>query len=221
MYRTVLWLAIVACVLPAGCGGGQKKTRTDGAEVELTAMQQLQAVSTDLQAGVDRLMAPINETQRIIDHITAMPGRLGIDAGSLMGMCKSSFQSGQLDFDANISAAAEVQAEVMGVLARLNHIVAELKATPQKVTALGQQAVEATAKVPLLATQVATSANVTLANPFSSAEDKAQAQADMNAVNQVKGEVMTKISEIQAKVTGIPAMATEALAKLGAAFAVG
>jgi len=220
MYRIVLSIAIAACMLPAGCGGSQKKTQT-GAGAELTAMQELQAVSTDLQTGVDNLMAPINETQRIIDHITAMPGRLGIDAKSLMGMCKSSFQSGQLDFDANISAAAEVQAEVMGVLARLTHIVAELKATPQKVTALGQQAVEATAKVPVLATKIATTANVTLSNPFAAAEAKAQAQADMNAVNQVKGEVMAKISEIQTKVTGIPAMATEALAKLGAAFAAG
>ena len=134
---------------------------------------------------------------------------------------RSTFQSGQLEFDANISAAADVQAEVLGVLARLTHIVADLKATPQKVTAIGTQAVEATAKVPVLAAKVATSANVTLASPFAKPEAKAQAQADMKAVNQVKAEVMTKISEIQSKVTGIPAMATEALAKLGAAFAAG
>jgi len=222
MYRAAPPTLVVACVLLASCGGSGKQTRNQaGATGELTPMQQLQAVSGDLQAGVDELMAPINETQQIIDHVTAMPGRLGIDARSLMGMCQSTFQSRQLAFDANISAAADVQAEVMGVLVRLNHVVAGLKAIPANVGALGAQAVEATAKVPLLATKVATSANVTLTNPFSSPEEKAQAQADVQAVSQVKAEVMAKISEIQAKVTGIPAMATDALAKLAAAFAVG
>jgi hypothetical protein len=231
MQRFIVTVVVVlACGLLVACGGSKKKSQgqanaAGGAQgqvqVDLTPMQELQALSTNLQAGVDALMSPINETQLLIDHITAMPARLGIDARSLMGMCSATLQSGQVAFDASISPDAAIQAEVQGVVARLAFIVAGLKAIPENVKALGQQAVEATAKVPVLATQVTTSANVTLANPFAKGPEKAQAQADINAVTQVQGEVQAKISEVQNTIMGIPAMATSALAKFAAAFAVG
>jgi len=224
MHRYVI--AIGICTVLVACGGDKKQTQNQanaagGAQVELTPMQELQGLSTNLQAGVDALMAPINETQLLIDHIAAMPGRLGIDARSLMGMCSATLQSGQVAFDANISPDAAVQAEVHGVVSRLAHIVAGLKAIPENVKVLGQQAVEATAKAPVLAPQVTASANVTIANPFAKPEVKAQAQADMNAVNQVQAEVSAKISEVQNTIMGIPTMAADALAKFAAAFAVG
>lgn len=226
MYRIMISIAICASLV--GCGGDKKSSQTQtqadaagGAQVEMSAMDKLNGLSAELQAGVDALMAPINETQQLIDHITAMPARLGIDAKSLMGMCSGTLQSGQVSFSADISADAAVQAEVHGVLERLNYIVAGLKAIPENVKALGQSAVSATAKVPVLATQVTTSANVTLANPFAKPEVKAQAQADMNAVNQVQAEVSAKVSEVQATIMGIPTMAIDALAKFAAAFTVG
>ena len=228
MYRIMIPIAI--CALLAGCGGSKKSSQTQtqanvagGAQVqaELSAMDELKGLSANLQAGVDALMAPINETQQLIDHITAMPARLGIDVKSLMGMCSATLQSGQVSFSADFSADAAVQAEVHGVLERLNYIVAGLKAIPSNVKALGQSAIAATAKAPVLATQVSTSANVTLANPFAKPEAKAQAQAEMNAVNQVQAEVSAKISEVQSTIMGIPTMAIDALAKFAAAFTVG
>lgn len=228
MQRIVFALAL--CLSLAACGGSKKSSNNQGnaapgaagqVQVELTPMQELQGLSINLQAGVDALMSPINETQLLIDHITQMPARLGIDARSLMAMCSTTLNSGQIAFDASISPDAAIQAEIHGVLERLSFIVAGLQAIPQNVQALGQAAVEATAKVPLLATQVSTSANVTLANPFAKPEAKAQAQADMNAVNQVQAEVQMKISEVQSTIMGIPAMATEALAKFARAFTMG
>ena len=85
MYRIIISIAICASLV--GCGGDKKSTQTQtqadaagGAQVELSAMDKLNGLSAELQTGVDALMAPINETQQLIDHITAMPARLGIDA---------------------------------------------------------------------------------------------------------------------------------------------
>ena len=66
MYRIMISIAI--CASLAGCGGDKKSSQTQtqadaagGAQVELSAMDQLNGLSAQLQAGVDALMAPINE----------------------------------------------------------------------------------------------------------------------------------------------------------------
>ncbi|MDD5308862.1 MAG: hypothetical protein PHU25_16225 [Deltaproteobacteria bacterium] len=41
--------------------------------MELSAIDQLKALSTDLQAGVDALMQPINDTDSLINDSRACP----------------------------------------------------------------------------------------------------------------------------------------------------
>ena len=48
---------------------------------------------------------------------------------------------------------------------------------------------------------------------------KAKATADLSGVKVAQDEASKAINDAQAKVTGIPAMATGALGKLGASFA--
>jgi hypothetical protein len=222
MYRTFV-LAIACCLVVPACGGGNGgsgETSAD-AEADLSAMDQLNGLSVELQAGLDTLMQPINDTQSVIDDITSMPARLNIDAASLMSMASATMESGTVSIAADFNAEAAVRAEVEAVLTKLQGIVAGLKATPERVQQMSMTLAQATAKLPVLATQVTTSAQAKLANPLGSAESKAQAQADLNAVAGVQANIQAQISDVQAKVTGIPVMATEALAKLAASFAGG
>jgi len=155
----------------------------------------------------------------VIDDITTLPDRLGMDASALMSMVGATMEGGEVSISADMNLDAEAKAELEAVMNRLKGIVEGLKATPDRVKVMMGRVTAATAEVPVLATEVTTSANLTLSNPLASDEDKAQAQADINNVAQIKGMVEAKIQEVQNQLANIPAMATEALAKLTASFA--
>ncbi|MBX3200440.1 MAG: hypothetical protein KF850_14800 [Labilithrix sp.] len=213
----VLGLSVIAC----GGGSEEPKTPADKASAPVSPMEELKAIPADLDAEVASLTKPIDDVQSIIDELGAFPKKHGLAAADVMGMAKATFDSGKVEMNLKADVAAEAAAELEVLLKRLNDTVIALKATPDHVAALTAKATAATAKVPLLATKVSSSASVTVANPFGSAEDKAKAQAEIDGVKQVQADTSKSISDVQAKVTGIPQMATAALAKLTASFAAG
>jgi predicted small secreted protein len=222
---TLIIVSVLLTALLAACGGskggGGDANASGEAKVELTGIQKLEKVSADLQAGIEQLMQPINDVHWVVDQLTSMPARLNIDAKSLMGMAKATMDSGQIAISADLNLAAEAQAEVQALLDRIRAIVAGLQATPERVKLLGAQAAAAMGQVPVLAMGITTAAQAKLANPLASAESKAQAQADLQAVVGVQASVEAQIQDVQNKIMGIPALATEALAKLAASFAGG
>ena len=213
----VLGLSVIAC----GGGSEEPKTPADKASAQVTPMEELKAIPKDLDAEVASLTKPIDDVQSIIDDLGAFPKKHGMAAADVMGMAKATFDSGKVEVSVNADVAAEAKAELEALLKRLNDTVIALKATPDKVAALTAKATTAMAKVPVLATKVSSSASVTVANPFGSADSKAKAQAEIDSVQQVQAETSKSISDVQSKVTGIPQMATAALAKLTASFAAG
>jgi chromosome segregation ATPase len=224
MKRTVAissTLLLAASLVACGGSKGKSGDTSAEAEVDLSAMDELKGLSTELQAGIDELMQPIDDSQAVIDEITALPQKLNLDAKSLMSMASATVENGTVSIDANMDLEAEARAEVEAVLGKLQAIIEGLKATPERVKLLGTKAAGAVAKVPVLATKIQTTATAKLGNPLASAESQAQAQADLDSLAQVKGDVQAQIQDVQAKIQGIPAMATEALAKLTAAFAGG
>jgi hypothetical protein len=215
-------MSVLLFIALAACGGSKAEGDTAGeAKVELSGIQKLEKLSADLQAGVDQLMQPITDTQWVVDQVTSLPARLNLDAKSLLGMAKATMDSGSISISADLNLAAEAQAEVQALLERIQAIVAGLQATPERVKILTAQAGAAIAQVPVLAMGITTSAQAKLANPLASAESKAQAQADLSAVVNVQAGVEAQIQDVQNKIMGIPALATEALAKLAASFAGG
>lgn len=213
----VLGLSIMAC----GGGSEEPKTPADKASAQLSPMEELKAIPKDLDAEVASLTKPIDDVQSIIDDLGAFPKKHGLAAADVMGMAKATFDNGKVEMKLEADVAAEVKAELEALLKRLSDTVAALKATPDRVASLTAKATAAAAKVPVLATKVSSTASVKVSNPFGSAEEKAKAQAEIDSVQQVQADTSKSISDVQAKVTGIPQMATGALAKLAASFTAG
>jgi len=217
-------VVLVFALAAAACGGskGEAKGSADAqaqGQADVPAMDQLKFISADLQANLNALMAPITETDALIEQITSMPQRLNLNAKALMGMCKATLDNGQVQIAADFNADAAVRAELEGVLMKLKAIVDGLKAMPQNAQALTVKAGSAIVAVPALGAKITAEATVKLNNPFGKPEVKAQAQADLQSLSQVQADVQATISQVQQQVMGLPAMAAGALAKLGAAFA--
>lgn len=205
-----------------GCAHNNKDTSTaETTKADLSPIEELKAIPDDLDASVKDIMKPIDDTQSVIDQVTSLPKRYKLNAKDVMGMASASVQSGQVNvnFDAKATVADDAKAEVTAALTKLTDIVTGLKATPDKVAALGKKLATVSAKVPVLATRVTSESTVTLSNPLASADAKAKAQANIDGVKQIQGTVQASIKDTQAKISGIPAMATTALGKITAAFA--
>jgi hypothetical protein len=205
-------------VTVTGCGGGAGTAKVNSGAVEASPMDELQAIPKDLDKDVAGLTKPIEDVQTIIDEITNLPKKHHINAGEMAAMSKATFDNGKVEVKVNGDVSAEAKAEIEASLKKLSLVVAELKATPAKVAALTSKIVKVTAKVPLLATEITSKATFAASNPFGSADGKLKANAELASVQKVQADVSKSISDAQAKVTGIPALATGALGKLGASF---
>ena len=206
-------------VTVTGCGGGASSAKVSSAEVERSPMEELQAIPKEIDKDVASLTKPIEDAQVIADELTDLPKKHHISAGDMAAMSKATFDNGKVDVKVNGEVSAEAKAEIEATLKKLSVVVAELKSTPERVAAVTSKIVKVTAKVPLLATEITSKATVTVSNPFASSGGKAKAAADLSGIQKAQGEVTKSLGDAQSKVSGIPALATGALGKLGASFA--
>jgi uncharacterized protein YicC (UPF0701 family) len=212
-FASVSWLV--------GCGGGngeEPKTAQAKASLELAPIDELKSIPKDLEAEMTAITRPIDEVQAIVDDLGKLPAKLKLNKSQLVALAKASFDNGKVEVKLDMDLAAEAKAEVEAYLKRIAAVVADLKATPDKVAGLTKKVASATARVPVLATKVTASATATVSNPFGDASAKAKAQADLDGVKKAQEDVMKSVNDIQGKVAGIPEMATNALAKLTASF---
>ncbi len=204
----------------AGCGGSsnQPKSAAD-AKAEVPPMEELQAMPKEINAQLTELTKPIDDVAVVIEQLTSIPKRHGISAGDMAAMAKGTFDNGTVEVKVKGDVKAEAKAEIEAALTKLKEVVAGLKAIPEKVAAFTPKLVAATAKIPVLATKISATASLTASSPFSSADSKAKANVELTTVKTVQAEASKAVSDAQSKITGIPALATGALGKLGASFA--
>jgi hypothetical protein len=220
------YLLIAALASPLGlvaCGGGNQAEPNTAAtaQAELTPMDELKGISKDLDAAVASLMKPIDDAQFIFDELGGLPKKYGITPGDMMAMAKGTLDNGKVEVKADLNVTADAKAELELLLKKLADIVVGIKATPDKVAELAKQLAADTAKVPVLASKVTASTTAISLNPFAGSEARAKAKADAAALAQVQKDVSKTISDTEAKIAGIPTMATKALAKLTASFSGG
>ncbi len=221
--RLIVSSFIVGLSLAAfGCAAHNKEAGSaETTKADLSPIEELKAIPDELNASVQDIMKPIDDTQSVIDQVTSLPKRYKLNAKDVMGMASASVQSGtvNVNFDAKATITDDAKAEVTTAITKLTDIVVGLKATPDKIAALGKKLAKATAKLPVLSTRVTSESTLTLSNPMAGADAKAKAKANIDGVKQIQGTVQASIKDTQAKISGIPAMATTALGKITAAFA--
>lgn len=218
--RILLLALAAASTVTTGCGGG--KAKGDASAPEKSAIDELKGLPAELDAEVQKLMAPIDGLQSMLDQLSNLPKKLGINGADFMKLVK-----GTLDGTAQAGAApianldANAKAELDTFLAQIKQFKEDLSSIPERAAGLTATCATMTGKVTMLATQVTTEASVVAANPFAAADAKKKAQDDAAAVAGIQADVSQRISATQQKITGIPGMATEALAKFTAALAGG
>jgi hypothetical protein len=217
MFKHLLVAAALVSMpaLALGCGAKDPNTAED-AKADQSPVDELRGITDDLGKDVDAIVQPINDVDSIVAALDALPKKYGIKPNDLKVMAKSAFDGGEITLSASIKP--EAKDEVLALLNKIQAIGAGLKATPDKVQALVAKLPVTIARVPVLVGKAQASLSVKANNPFGNADEKAKAKSDLADLDKVKGDVMAKIDTIKTQVTGLPAKASQASAKIAAVF---
>jgi len=224
MTRATLFVVTSLCtalLMPAvGCSKKDKGTdNPDAAEGDVDPLVELQGIPDLIQAEIDLVLQPINDVDVVVDQVTTMPTRLGVDAAALTGLAKASLDGGSVAVDLDVDV--EVKAEIETLLETVTGIAVGLKETPERAKQAGVNIAELGVKGAGLVAKLTAKLNAKLANPMLKGDAKLKVEADLAMVVQINGDIQAQVADAKATVTGLPATGATALAKLTAAFAGG
>jgi hypothetical protein len=198
-----------------GCGGGGGNTKGD----DLSSYDKLKAIPTELQAEVDKLMAPMNSVDALIKQAGELPAKASLDVPTF-----NAFVAKLLNGEPGIevpSVPDTAKGEMDAFVTSVKAFQAAIAATPDNATALTAMIAEKSATVPALVSAVAAESTAVTANPFASAADKAKAKTESAGAKALAGDIEKQIGTIKGDLGGIPAKAAGALTKLQAALMKG
>jgi hypothetical protein len=216
--------AIALCAvfaLPMGCSKKDKGSTNpdEAAESDKDPLAELQSIPDQIQAEVDNVLQPINDIDVVIEQLTTIPEKHGVNAADLTGLAKASLDGGEVSVDLDIEGDAKAEIEQM--LATIKGIGVGIKELPQRSATAAKNIVALGTKGAGLATSLTTKYQAKLSNPMMKADKKAEVQAELDSVMKVQADLKGTVSQAKADVMGLPAKGTEALAKLTAALAGG
>src|SRR5262245_57979639 len=113
MQRLTIALTLLTLVAaPLGCEKKDKGTKNpdEASDSDKDPLAELQGIPDQIKAEVDGVLKPITDVDVVIDQVTTMPDRLGIDAKGLRAMASASLTNGEVAV--NIDIAADAKAEV-------------------------------------------------------------------------------------------------------------
>jgi hypothetical protein len=224
MQRLTLALTLVTLtVAPLGCEKKDKGTQNpdEASESDKDPLEQLKGIPTEIQAEVDGVLKPITDVDVVIDQVSTMPSRLGVDAAALRGMASASLTNGEVAIKVDASITEEAKAEIQGVLDTVKGIGIGLKETPQRATVATKNILALGAKSAALVAKLTAKYQAKLSSPLTKAEEKLKIQAELDGVVKLDADIKAVIGDAKSTVTALPAKGTEALAKITAAFAGG
>ncbi len=215
-------LGTLVIVPSTGC---KKKDKTENpdeaAESDVDPLEELKSIPTQIQAEVDGVLQPINDIDVVIDQMAAIPGKYEIDAASLTGMIKGSFEGGKAEISADMNVSEEARAEIQTLLQTTKGIAVGLKELPERSATATKNIVALGAKATALVGKLQTKYQAKLSSPFTKAEEKAKIQGELNLVLKLQGDIKATVGDAKTTVMEVPKKGTEALAKITAAFAGG
>lgn len=172
-----------------------------------------------IETELNLVLAPIHGVDQVVEQLTTMPDRLGIDAASLRALAAASLREGSVVVE--LDASAEVRAEVEQLLLTIRGIGEGFRATPQRLAAAAKRIAARGAKATVLVTKLTTRHQIKLMSPFTPAEEKARVTGELEAIAKIEAEIKLAVTTAQSTVLGLPARTTAAAAKIAAAFTVG
>ncbi len=220
--RIIIALSLVTLAMgPLACEKKDKGTKNpdDAGESDKDPLTELQSIPGAIQAEVDMVLKPITDVDVVIDQVSTMPSRLGVDAKGLRGMASASLTNGEVAVNLDISA--EAKAEIVAVLETIKGIGVGLKETPQRAATATKNIVAQGAKAAALVAKLTAKYQAKLSSPLTKAEEKLKIQAELDGVMKVDADIKAMVGEAKSTVTSLPAKGTEALAKITAAFTAG
>jgi hypothetical protein len=219
MQRIIIALSLVAlATAPMGCGKKDKTKNPDEAGDEQgDPLEALKNIPNEIQAEVDGVLKPITDVDVVIEQVTSIPSRHGIDAKGLKGMASASLQNGTVAV--NIDVSAEAKAEIEQMLQTVTGIATGIKETPERAATATKNILALGVKATGLVGKLTAKYQAKLKSPVLKADEKAKIQADLDAVMKLDADIKGIIAEAKTTVTEVPQKGTEALAKLTAAFA--
>lgn len=222
MKRLLTFLVLGSlAVAPMGCNKKDKGTDNpdEASEEDGDPMAELQAIPDQIQAEIDLVLQPITDVDVVVDQLTSIPSRYGMNASDLTAMASAKFDGGTVEFNADVSGDAKAEIETM--LATIEGIAVGLKETPARAKTATANLAELGVKATGIVTKLTTSINAKMSNPLLKAEKKAELQAELDLVMKFDADIKATIGSAKETVMGVPKMGTEALAKLTAALAGG
>jgi hypothetical protein len=222
MQRITLALSLLAlAVAPAACGKKDKQSKNpdEAAESDKDPLEELKGIPVAIQGEVDMVLQPINDVDVVINQISEMPGRLGLDAKGLTALASASFKDGKVEV--NMDMSAEAKAEVEAMLKTIQGIGVGLKEIPNRVPVATKNIVAHGATAVALVTKLTAKYQAKLSSPFTKAEEKAKIQGELDMVVKLDADIKATVNDAKATVMSVPQKGTEALAKITAAFTAG
>ncbi len=215
---------LVLCVLtaaPLGCKKNDKGTDNpdEAAQEDADPMAELQAIPEKIQAEIDLVLQPINDVDVVIDQLTSIPTRYGLNAADLTAMASAKMDGGTVSVEIDVDADAKAEIETM--LTTIEGIVIGLKETPKRAKDATGNLIALGAKAAGIATKLQASLQGKLANPLLKAEKKAEVQAELDLVIKFNADIKASIDDAKTTVMSVPQKGTEALAKITSALAGG
>jgi hypothetical protein len=222
MQRITLAISLLALALaPTACGKKDKQSKNpdEAAESDKDPLEELKGIPVAIQGEVDMVLQPINDVDVVINQLSEMPGRLGLDAKALTGMASASLTDGKVEVSVDISA--EAKAEVEAMLNTVKGIGVGLKEIPNRVPVATKNIVGHGAKAAALVAKLTAKYQAKLSSPFTKADEKLKIQGELDMVVKLDADIKATVGDAKTTVMSLPAKGTEALAKITAAFAAG
>ena len=206
---------------PIGCAKKDKGTDSpdEAAQEDGDPMVELQAIPEKIQAEIDLVLQPITDVDVVVDQLTSIPTRYGMNAADLTAMASAKFDGGSVEFNAEIDGDAKAEIETM--LVTIEGIGAGLKETPARAKTATANLAELGIKATGIVTKLTASIQAKMANPLLKADKKAELQGELDLVVKFDADIKASIGDAKATVMGVPKLGAEALGKLTAAFAGG
>ncbi len=208
-------------ITPMGCKKNDKGTDSpdEAAEQDADPMAELQAIPEKIQAEVDVVLQPITDVDVVIDQLTSIPSRYGMNASDLAAMASAKMDGGSIEFSADVSGDAKAEIEAM--LGTVEGITVGLKETPARAKTAAANIAELGVKATAIATKLQTSLQGKLANPLLNAEKKAELQGELDLVVKFNADIKATVGDAKTTVMSVPKLGADALGKLTAALAGG